>query len=733
MRLTLRTMLAYLEDLLEPADAEQVRKKIEESEFATNLMHRTRDVTRRLRLGAPKLQGRGMGNDANTVAEYLDNKLLSERVPDLEKICLESDVHLAEVASCHQVLALVLSKPVDIEQGMRERMYGLLNQADAMAAARTAAKSEHTLREKSERSSRRKNKKKRRPKVPEYLREPEETPAKSRPWAVLALAALLLVAASIGAFSFWPQISARFRHEQVAQSRVEPPENTAAVGNPPAKPDKSNESTSTVPAPIVTDKETTDSESSPASDDGSAQPQANTEEEAPPNEDNGKTAAAPDEKEMSDEGTEKAAADAEKQPANTEKPPANTGRQAAGRDQATTTPPKTEGRTAAKPASEKEPADEGPSSEAIGRLISEDDVLLRKIDDQWQRVAGRGTIRAGDRLIALPTYRPSITMSNGVTLQLIGGAIAALARPDADGTPDIRLTSGRLLLLTVGKPGTKIRLQAGDYSGILEFGSDEANLAVEVRPSLPEGADPEEEAAPSMVDIYLASGEVTWTDRKGKRDAMRGRTHRALGNAKAGNQGEELPLWIEDSELNPTERRASEDIEKFVRADQPAAPALGELAKHRRIENSMLAAQSLALIDEFGPIVPLLNDKAYRIAWTSQIEALRAALARGPEAAALVRKSFEAVRGKEPGDELYRMLWGFNSSQLEDGAAAQLIEWLDAPDDRLDFRVLSYWNLHHITGLGLYYQPGDPEKQRRTSIQRWKQKLESGLIVPKAA
>src|SRR5687768_10969382 len=139
MRLTLRTMLAYLDDVLDPADAEVLGKKISESDFASGLVERIRTVTKKVRMDAPTLDGKGMGNDANSVAEYLDSSLPQDRVGDFERVCLESDKHLSEVASCHQILTLVLGKPADVPLELRERVYGLVNPEQVTPKTRAAA------------------------------------------------------------------------------------------------------------------------------------------------------------------------------------------------------------------------------------------------------------------------------------------------------------------------------------------------------------------------------------------------------------------------------------------------------------------------------------------------------------------------------------------------------------------------------------------------------------------
>lgn len=126
-RLTLRTLLAYIDDTLEPTEARSLGKKVAESEEAKQLVERIKKVTRRRGLATPEASHHDDATaDPNTVAEYLDNALDSDTLKQVEETCLQSDVHLAEVAACHQILTLVLTEPVRVPPRAHRRMYTLV-------------------------------------------------------------------------------------------------------------------------------------------------------------------------------------------------------------------------------------------------------------------------------------------------------------------------------------------------------------------------------------------------------------------------------------------------------------------------------------------------------------------------------------------------------------------------------------------------------------------------------
>src|SRR5262245_11012658 len=135
MRLTLRTLLAYLDDTLDPSQAKEIGQKVAESHVAQELIERIKKVTRRRGLTVPPAQGPEK-IDANIVSEYLDNDLSSEKVAEVEEQALGSDVVLAEIAACHQILALVLGEPAHVPPTARQRMYQLVKGREAIHGRR---------------------------------------------------------------------------------------------------------------------------------------------------------------------------------------------------------------------------------------------------------------------------------------------------------------------------------------------------------------------------------------------------------------------------------------------------------------------------------------------------------------------------------------------------------------------------------------------------------------------
>ncbi|MBR0238270.1 MAG: hypothetical protein IJQ39_09280 [Thermoguttaceae bacterium] len=123
MKLTLRTLLAYIDNLLPAQDAEEFEALLSKNEAANNLCNRIRSVMTRPELGAPDVLDKGSHLDPNVTAEYLDNVLSSEESPEYERLCINSDRQLSEVSACHQILTVVQIEPAEVDPAWREKVY----------------------------------------------------------------------------------------------------------------------------------------------------------------------------------------------------------------------------------------------------------------------------------------------------------------------------------------------------------------------------------------------------------------------------------------------------------------------------------------------------------------------------------------------------------------------------------------------------------------------------------
>ncbi|NDC64513.1 MAG: hypothetical protein EBZ59_11145, partial [Planctomycetia bacterium] len=138
MRLTLRTLLAWLDDVLPVEEKAELDGRVAASPVTPQLIERIRHVVEQPVLSAPPPTGRGLGGDPNTVAEFLDNSLASEQLKAFERICLESDVHLAEVAACHGILAAAARDPqvwLPLDEAGRHHLLGAMKHRSALLAA----------------------------------------------------------------------------------------------------------------------------------------------------------------------------------------------------------------------------------------------------------------------------------------------------------------------------------------------------------------------------------------------------------------------------------------------------------------------------------------------------------------------------------------------------------------------------------------------------------------------
>ena len=748
MRLTLRVLLAYLDNILEPGDAKAVEAKIAESENVSTLVHHIREITKRMRIGAPEVLGKGLGLDPNTVAEYLDYGLSDDGVRDFENVCMTSDVHMAEVAACHEILSLVLVKPAEIDPQARQRMYGLLHEpqgaplkaepvrepaptatpaaAGAPRPASTPAAAPAETRRKAE--------------VPDYLRQPEEQPVEKSGPSFVTAALVLLALGLIGACAalalvphdklpgFAQPLAEKVFGNKPAEVAGGPDaapagaESPVAAGTPSAAP-TAPIATATAPAPLPTG-------AVPSAPQGTAAASPIT---APP------VAAA------GASGTAMSASAGLRQPDSA----LNTAATAPAATTAAPTPPVPVAMAtgaASGAGTPPQPAATGTAAvvttpavsgqplkiEQVGRVSSDLSQVLLRFDPQngWLRVQPRDSISVGDRLLALPGYRPQVALGNGLTFDLLGGSAVEVLPVDVTGVPGLRLLRGRLMMFTVGGPKAQLRLEDGAKSVGLTLGGAEVAMEHVFRRYV--GTDPAAVALPWALVVTVKSGEVGWSVRPGDSQKLAGPGQWLWTDSTdlSPLAGGTAPLWMTADERDLLERQAADYVEIALRGGKAVKVALEELVEDRRSENQQLALRCLAQLGVFDDYMPLLNDTAQRYStWERYLNYLAEAQDWGPFYAEGIRSAMVKQHGPVKGAELYRMLWSYDDEQLKGGMAKYLVETLD--HENLDFRTMAYWNLMRITGLTIAFTPQDAPLKRRPNIQKWAQKLDMGQIVHK--
>jgi hypothetical protein len=377
-------------------------------------------------------------------------------------------------------------------------------------------------------------------------------------------------------------------------------------------------------------------------------------------------------------------------------------------------------------------------------------VLLRYDNEAggWFRVQPRNAVIAGDRLLALPEFRPKITLVSGVHMDVSGGTQVAtrsaneieasgLTEMDAS-VPAVEVVYGRVILINTSMEPKQIRVAAGRSVGDARLERN-ATLAVEVERQYVPGNDPQQSPAPVIARFYAPNGGVEWQDASGsKKIDNTSRWTVEAGGATDVVADASPPDWIDQEPVGQRSEQlyGAPVVEGTMTSDKPADIQLLELFQSDvRKEVKSLAAKCSVHVGLFEPFIDALRDSEQKSNWAAHIAMLRGAMALSPDSAANVKRALDEQRGRPAADDLYEMLCGYNAEQIgrtpdemRSGALVRLIDWLE--EDSLDYRVLAVHNLWETTGKRLMPNPAANLKERTQNVRRWRSRLEAGDLAP---
>lgn len=773
MRLTLRTLLAWMDGVLPPDEQAQLGAKVEGSPMACQLVTRIGACVGNPHLSAPRINGKGLAVDPDSVAQYLDNTLAPDRLEAFETICLESDMHLAEVAACHAILAEVAKHPEvlppldaphrrQLLEAMRHRVAA---HPEVIAGQPPGGRAGAP----------------RRPEVTQPVQAPFEpcerapaptpqgpvasvdSPPSRTPWGAWALAgsALLLLAVlaallaqSAGLFRAAPrpkEAVARLDGGQVpappgpiggepaAAEDVAPPANAAiaAAAGAPRGLAELLAAADADPIPPVGP-----ADGAPAGNTDTVDGGAPTFEAAlGPGDFTGADPGPEAEATMPDPGPRKvragealaiAAGVRPRKPINP--PPRGGGGEGiavkdGGDDLAAAVGLEGDG---------------GAAAESLG-FVAADGLLLRAVvagDRAWWVPIGVGTpLHAGETLIVPPGMQPELNLA-GVSLRVLPRSLITLETA-ADGTPRVGVVEGRVVA-RAARGETRLGIVAGGIAGTVTAGLDGAVTAERAAvwgPGLGEVAVVAEVMAVGRLVRWIPDADGAAVDLPA-RGGLRWESTAPQQTASL-PPGRVPPWGIDGERIEPLVRNAAETFTARLAALPPESdPAAGlddvtlALAIDRRVENRVFAATLLALEGSYEVAVEVLcaegpSKRLEGRQWQSlEAATIPLALTRGVESSARLRKAWEDRGPPGRAELLMAMARGPEDPDLAAGAGATLVEALASTE--LVVRRYALKNLVDIVEPSVFdsarFRPDAPEEARRDGVAWWRSLQEKGLI-----
>ncbi|MFP6765562.1 MAG: hypothetical protein VB858_18180, partial [Planctomycetaceae bacterium] len=721
----------------------EIGAKVNESGYASMLVNRIREVMRRRRLTAPDVAGPEMGLDPNHVSEYLDNTLGPDAVADVEKVCLDSDVHLAEVAASHQILTLVLGEPVDVPVSTRERMYAFGPTAslqpdtsktvdpESHSSVRTVTGSDNQSQMATADSQ---------PgepfdgHIPDYL----------KPAPTLRRLGPVAVAVVVGGVWLWLLYFDTSLHKPVDTGGQ-----TASTSHPAA-----NSGEFTSPAPINADMPATATGRNPAQAMETSVPAAatasngqaaiagtkpnsarpfsslpNYDPEAPP--DSAETIpnvpATPSAAvRPSTPGPAVASTEPSSIPAGgtTETPP---GKPTAGQ----TLPADTGG-----PATVPDTGTVAPSGPEI-LYVSRDSILTRKTDQGWTIMPGRTAIRVGDLIASPAPFRATLQVSSlFLKIELQAGSAIEYLGTAGGNDMAFQIHRGRIAIKreAPAKEAGPLKLGVRLFDELCRLTCTSAGCqcGIEITRREPHRFEEDLSSDPYTGSLFLIQGQASFAGQSSKPNALNGPAWWPLSikdrqaQLTSASQPPLLttPNWLDSDQrgLSSTDRRYAIRFRKAIDPDLPLEHSVSAIVSSPDPRLAEYAVQLLDVTRRVSGLVDAMARVEHEEARLAAISGLRRWLPQAEENRDILKSELEKCFPPDQIEPIYRLLWGYDDSDARNQVTSRiLVDWLK--HDNIVIRQLAFMHIYRLTGQRYDFRPINPPNQRRVAVDRWDQHL----------